>query len=363
MNLPLSLATAGFPLGEPPVRLRGIGTAVPPYRFAQADVAEVAGGLLRDRFPDFDRLAASFRNTGIETRYSVAPLEWFARPGGWRDRMALFQQAATALLCEAVQRALVAAELDASEIDTVVTVSTTGIVTPTLDALALDRLGLRRDVQRVPLFGLGCAGGVSGLSVAQRLAASRPGSNVLFVAVETCTLAFRRDRPRKADVIATMLFGDGAAAVCLSTSGTGVVLGSGTEFTWPETLRIMGWDIHDDGFGVVFDRSIPAFLCTHFAPAVEAGLDGLGLVRSGIARFVCHPGGAKVVQALEYALELPDGTLDHEREVLRHYGNMSSPTVLFVLKQVLDAPRQGALLLTALGPGFTAAMLPVYGNA
>ncbi|WP_119168071.1 type III polyketide synthase [Algihabitans albus] len=362
MNVPFPLRSTETAVGETPVRIRGIGTALPPHRLTQEDVEHAAGAVLRDSVSEFDRLALSFKAAGIDARYSVAPLEWFADPGGWHSRMELYREGALALFIEAARAALLAADLKPADVDTVVTISTTGIVTPTLDALAFEALGLRRDVQRVPVFGLGCAGGVSGLSIAQRLAASRPGSNVLLVAVEACTLAFRRNRPRKADMIATMLFGDGAAAVCLSTAAGGAVLGSGAEFTWPATLDVMGWDIHDDGFGVVFDRSIPAFLCSHFAAALDTGLAQLGLARSRIARFICHPGGAKVVQALEAALELSADTLDHERSVLRRYGNMSSPTVLFVLKDVLEAPPQGPMLLTALGPGFTAAMLPLHAD-
>ena len=360
MNAPLPIRSTEITVGEVPVRIGGIGTALPPHRLDQKEVERAAGPILRDSVPEFDRLARSFASAGIDTRYSVAPLEWFAHPGGWRDRMEVFRLGATALFLDAARAALAEAALRPEEVDCVVTVSTTGIVTPSLDAQVLETLGLRRDVMRVPVFGLGCAGGVSGLSIARRMAVSHPGSNVLLVAVEACTLAFRRDNPRKADMIATMLFGDGAAAVCLSTVADGAALGAGAEFTWPDTLEIMGWDIQDDGLGVVFDRSIPAFLEQHVATAVEASLSRLGLSPARIARFVCHPGGAKVIRSLELALELPRGSLDHERSVLRRYGNMSSPTILFVLKEVLQSPPRGSLLLTALGPGFTAAFLPVH---
>lgn len=362
MNAPFSIPATEIVVGESPVRIGGIGTALPPHRLDQREVERAAGPILRDSLPDFDRLARSFASAGIDTRYSVAPLDWFARPGGWHERMKLFRQGASALFLEAAAAALAEASLRPEDVDCIVTVSTTGIVTPSLDAQVLEALGLRRDVTRVPIFGLGCAGGVSGLSIARRMAASHPGSNVLLVAVEACTLAFRRDNPRKADMIATMLFGDGAAAVCLSTAANGAVLGAGVEFTWPATLEIMGWDIQDDGLGVVFDRSIPAFLEQHLAEAVETSLPRLALCRSQIARFVCHPGGAKVIRSLELALTLPRGALDHERAVLRRYGNMSSPTVLFVLREVLREAPRGCLLLTALGPGFTAALLPVHAD-
>ncbi len=247
----------------------------------------------------------------------------------------------------------------AEEVDTIVTVSSTGISTPTLEARAMLEMGFREDVKRVPVFGLGCAGGVTGLSLAARLAAVAPGEKVLLVSVETCTLSFRADRMQKADIIATVLFGDGAAAACLTTESDGAEFGAGQEHTWPDTLKIMGWDVDPDGFGVIFDRSIPEFVKRHFADAVQGGLERMGLEQGDLSRLVCHPGGAKVVEAIEGALHLDQGVLDHERNVLRDFGNMSAPTALFVLKRVAEAKQKGQMMLAALGPGFTASMLPI----
>ena len=227
-------------------------------------------------------------------------------------------------------------------------------------------MGFRTDVRRVPVFGLGCAGGVSGLSVAQSLADARPRDRVLLVVIETCTLSFRTDRLQKADIIATVLFGDGAAAACLSNllpDGRRITLAPGTQTTWPETLDIMGWDVDDEGLGVVFDRSIPAFVTAHMAGAMADALDRSGLTHDEIDRFVCHPGGAKVVAALERVLHLEQGSLTAEREVLCEAGNMSAPTVLFVLDRVLRGSEHGQMMATALGPGFTAAFLPFHAEA
>ena len=186
------------------------------------------------------------------------------------------------------------------------------------------------------------------------------GANVLMVAVETCTLSFRSDRMQKADIIATVLFGDGAAAAVLSSGqGDGPILGEGSEYTWPDTLPIMGWDVDDDGFGVVFDRSIPAFATKHFREAMEAGFEASSFKESDIKRLICHPGGAKVVEAIESSMNLDEGTLNHERDVLRDFGNMSAPTALFVLDHVLRDKPEGQMMLAALGPGFTAATLPI----
>ncbi|MEM8796272.1 MAG: type III polyketide synthase [Pseudomonadota bacterium] len=347
-----------------PVSLDGLGIAVPEHILPQDMVKTAAKRILGPRYPEFDRLSQSFLTAGIEKRYSVAPFEWFEEPKDWPERTKAYLEGATALFCDAARSALNDARLEPHDIDQIVTVSSTGIATPTLEARAFKELGFRRDVQRVPVFGLGCAGGVSGLSVATRLARANPGSRVLMVAVETCTLSFRADRLRKADIIATVLFGDGAAAACLSApedpnavSPGQVMIGEGFEYTWPDTLPIMGWDVDHDGFGVIFDRSIPGFLKENYQSALSAASACLGKTIHDIDRLVCHPGGAKVVEALEETLGFTAGSLDHERAVLSEFGNMSAPTVLFVLQKVLAEEAASEMLMTALGPGFTGSFL------
>ena len=345
---------------DAPVRLRGLGTAVPDHLLPQDLVQKNAKRILGKRYPEFDRLSKTFLTSGVEQRYSVAPFEWFEEPKNWPERTDAYLKGATQLFIDATKKALEDSGMSAEEIDVIVTVSSTGIATPTLEARAMAELNFRRDVKRVPVFGLGCAGGVSGLSIATRLAKSMAGANVLMVAVETCTLSFRSDRMQKADIIATVLFGDGAAAAILSSGqGEGPILGEGAEYTWPDTLPIMGWDVDDDGFGVVFDRSIPAFAAKHFREAMEAGFEAGSFKESDIKRLICHPGGAKVVETIESSMNLGEGALNHEREVLRDFGNMSAPTALFVLDRVLRDKPEGQMMLAALGPGFTAATLPI----
>lgn len=345
-----------------PAYLHGLSTALPPHVLPQDEVRRYAERMFGDGYPQFDRLIGAFMNSGIETRRSVAPMEWFEQPRGWRERNEVYLRGATDLFVEAAQGALRAAGWAGGEVDCVVTVSSTGIATPTLEALAFGRMGFRDDVIRAPVFGLGCAGGVSGLTMAESFAAARPGCKVLLVVAEACTLAFRVDRLQKADVIATVLFGDGAAAVCLSSAAPKearlIEFARGRQKTWPDTLGIMGWDVDDIGFGVVFDRSIPAFVTAHFAEAVRAALDASGLAFEEIDRFVCHPGGARVMDAIEGALHLPQGVLKAERETLRVAGNMSAPTVLFVLENVLASGASGQMMACALGPGFTASSIP-----
>ena len=340
------------------VALMSVATAVPPHALKQSDAVEIARGLFADRFDEFERLSAVFANTGIRERRLSQPLDWYFQPQGWPERTQAYLAAAEALFIEGATAALAAANIQAREIDTIVTVSSTGVATPSLEARVLGRMGFRSDVERVPVFGLGCAGGVSGLSLAARLAEARPGSTVLFVTIELCTLAFRLDELTTANIVATALFGDGGAACVLRSGEEGPwrVEGAG-QHTWPETLSVMGWNVDPSGFGVIFSQMIPPFARLRMGEAVDGILSRLGLEHKDVGRFVCHPGGAKVITALEGALALPQGTLDLERDVLADFGNMSAPTVLFVLERVLKRAPQGRLFLSALGPGFTASGL------
>lgn len=341
-----------------PARIVAIATSVPEFPLPQSEVVEHARQTFGTRFRDFDRMRPVFDNAGIEMRYSVRPFDWFHGQQGWPERTAAFLEGATALFVDAARAALAMAGLSADQVDTVVTVSSTGIATPSLEALANTAMGFRADIRRVPVFGLGCAGGVTGLALAERLAVAAPGSVVLLVAVEVCTLAFRADELTKSNIIATALFGDGAAAAIVSTAaGEGPRIIASGEHLWPETLGIMGWTVDPIGFGAIFSRSIPDLVTEKLRPAVDSFLARLGETTADIDGYAFHPGGTKVVEALEAVFEQPAGSLQMERDTLRAYGNMSSPTALFVLKGKLEAGMPGRNLLSALGPGFTGSFL------
>lgn len=333
-----------------------LAIASPPHELAQDDVAAAAREVFQDRFPQFARMAPVFHTAGIRARQAVRPLEWYLEPRGWPERTEAYLEGATALFEAAAAAALDEAGLTGAEVDVVVTVSSTGIATPSLEARAMGRMGFRPDVVRVPVFGLGCAGGATGLGLAARLARAEPGAVVLLVCVELCTLAFRMDEPSKADIVATALFGDGAAA-CILHAGKADGFAravSAAEHTWPDTLDIMGWRVDPEGLGVIFARAIPPFARAHLRPAMDQMLAVQGLTTAEVDRFVCHPGGVKVIEALEGALDLGQGALDHERAVLAGHGNMSSPTVLYVLDRARRAGLPPRSVVTALGPGFTA---------
>ena len=309
-----------------------LATAVPPFELRTEDVIREARDIFGGRHQDFDRLLPVFGNSGIQRRFSIKPYAWFRQPQGWPERSTAFLEGAAALFAEVTERALDQAGLGAADIDSIVMVSSTGVATPSIEARMLSDMGFRPDVQRVPVFGLGCAGGASGLSLAARLARSSPGSRVLLVVIELCTLAFRADELTKSNIIATALFGDGAAAAVLSTAG-----------------RVLGVIEHA---GEHTDLAT-----TDLRPAADLFLERHGLGLAGIDSHCFHPGGAKVIHALEQAFGLAEGRLGSEREILRDFGNMSAPTVLFVLARELASPRAGRRFLSALGPGFTASFI------
>jgi len=341
-------------------RLIALATAVPDHAIEQSDARAQSRALFGDRIRDYERLARVFDTTGIERRYSVRPMPWFLQAHGWPDRTEAYVEGASLLFERAAGKALAAAGLTAADIDAVVTVSSTGVATPSLDARLLPRMGFRPDVERTPVFGLGCAGGVTGLAIASRLASARPGTTVLLVAVELCTLAFRLDRATKADIIATSLFGDGAAAAIVSSDdelGAIATFSGATEHLWPETLDIMGWAVDDLGLGVLLSRSLPAFVEKRYRTSFAEAAARLQIQPAEIDRVVCHPGGTKVLAAIEAALALEAGSLDIERGVMRDFGNMSAPTVLFVLERAIAAGLPARSMLAALGPGFTASFV------
>jgi alkylresorcinol/alkylpyrone synthase len=338
-----------------PVALLSIGTADAPHDMPQTQVAAVARQLFQDRFPQFDRMAKVFDTAGIRHRQSVMPIDWYVTPRTWPERTEAYLAGAVDLFARAAESALANAGLTGSQVDIIVTVSSTGIATPSLEARVMARLGFRPDAARIPLFGLGCAGGATGLAIASRMARASPGAVVLLVAVEVCTLSFRMEDLTKADIVATALFGDGAAACVLRCGEDGFAhIEAAAEHTWPDTLDIMGWRVEPDGLGVIFARAIPPFAREHLRPAMDLMLAAYGDRVETIDRFICHPGGMKVIDAMETALSMDKGALDHERTVLADHGNMSAPTVLHVLDRARHAGLPRRSVVTALGPGFTA---------
>jgi alkylresorcinol/alkylpyrone synthase len=342
------------------VRLLSLATATPAFALSQRDLMTAAGDYFGAHGVDVERLLPAFLNAGIETRHLCEPLDWYRRPIGWKMRNDAFLKHAPALLEDAARRAVSDANLAFGDIDQIVTVCSTGVATPSLDALLMERLPFRDTVGRLPIFGLGCAGGVTGLGLAAKLARTEPGTNVLFLVVELCTLTFRSGDRRKANIIATALFGDGAAAAVVRAqqiaNDNPAILHAG-EQRWPGTLDVMGWDVAEDGLTVLFSRDIPALVRSRVRAAANDYLGRHDLSLADMDGFIAHPGGAKVIDALEDVFGLQTGGMVDARAVLRDHGNMSAATVMFVLDRALRRGLRGRHLVSALGPGFTGSFL------
>ncbi len=346
---------SAFPAATAP-RLLSVATAVPPYALDQPAVMRRAESLFARAGLNIANWLPVFSNAGIERRFSCVPIDWYEADHSWKDRNATYLESALDLLAEVATKAVDQAEIQFSDVDQFVVVSSTGIATPSLDAMLMERLPFRDDCRRLPVFGLGCAGGVMGLSRGAQMAAAEPGSTVLVLVVELCALTFRKDDRRAANVVATALFGDGAAAAVLRHDDKpGPRLIAHGERRWPGTLGIMGWDVTDNGLAVIFSRDIPALVRERFLDATKEFLAKTGIPLSEIDGFICHPGGAKVIDALEEVFSVQRGTMVDARNVLRDFGNMSAATVMFVLEATLKRGLKGKHLLSALGPGFTAA--------
>jgi len=336
------------------VEILGLATANPPHKVAQTEAAARA----REIYPHLEALWPLYDNTGIELRYNCEPIDWYLKPHTWEERTDSFQKHALDLLEEVTLKAVKAAGTGLGDIDMIVTNTVTGLAVPSLDAKLFNRLKFKPTIERLPMFGLGCGAGVAGMSRAARLTHAQDGATVLFLTVDLCSLCLRINDPRAAMFVSGALFGDGAAGVILHNTRQGEHGGgrivAGGEWCWSGTEHIMGWDIKDDGFGIVLSPELPALMSRSLAPALKDFLDRSGYRLSDFNGFLFHPGGRKLLETAEQVLSLRREQFEHSWEVLRHYGNMSSATILFVLERALKAGARGPHLLAAFGPGFSA---------
>ncbi|VBB07437.1 Hypothetical protein LUCI_2686 [Lucifera butyrica] len=337
-------------------KIAGLGTAVPPYKAEQAQLKKMTSLMFKEDVANLDRLLSIFDNACIEARYLAQPLEWYAQAHSFAEANARYLEVAPILAEQAATAAIQAAGTDPAEIDAILFVSSTGIATPTIDGKLIQKLGLSRHTRRLPIWGLGCAGGIAGLARAAELARKTPQGKTLLVAVELCSLTFQRNDCSKSNIVGSGLFGDGAAAAILAADGTGPeVLGSySTLFDASED--VMGWDIVDSGFKVRFSRDIPAIVRKNLPSLVRKAGEFWKMDPATIRYYVAHPGGVKVLEAYADSLGLAKEQLAAAYHILAAYGNMSSVSVLFVLQEFLH--RQAATgdygVMLALGPGFCA---------
>jgi alkylresorcinol/alkylpyrone synthase len=357
------------PTAEPPTIL-AVGTALPDYVVTQAQVSaalhaawEADHSVERGRLK---RIAELHRATGVRQRHFVLPLERYPTLGSFAQRNALWQDHALTLAERAVRDVLSEAAVSVDELDQLTFVSVTGIAAPSLDARLMNRLGLRPDVRRTPVFGLGCVAGAAGLVRAQDYLRAYPTHLALLVSAELCSLTFQLDDHGLSNIVATGLFGDGAAAVLVAGAQWAAARGrppprglprivATRSALYPHTERVMGWDIVDTGFRVVLSPEVPELVRQRMPQDADGLLASAGLSRGSLRHWVMHTGGPKVLEAIEQSLALPDDALRGSWDSLAAVGNLSSASVLFVLQRALREGRAqvGDLgLLGALGPGF-----------
>lgn len=344
--------------------IRTVVTENAPHYVDQEEIVGVVRNLFGDQYADIERLLKVFGNGQIEGRYFAAPLEWFEKERSLEEKNRLYVEEAVRMGSRAVNRCLEEAGVDKTEIDAFFFVSSTGLATPTIDARIMNELGMPPHIKRMPLWGLGCAGGASGISRAHDFCTAYPDAKVIVLCLELCSLTFQRGDLSKSNLIGTSLFADGAACVLITGADvqpphSGFDIRDTRSTLMPQSEDVMGWDVKDEGLHVVFSRDIPKIIEEWLKPNVEGFLEGLGKMPGDITHFIAHPGGKKVLRAYEKSLGFSKEKTDISRNVLARNGNMSSPTVLYVLKEFIEkgaaAGEEG--LLTALGPGFSSEML------
>ncbi|MGW0970323.1 type III polyketide synthase [Streptomyces sp. NPDC002516] len=341
-------------------RIAAVHGTLAPHRYDQSEITDMVARRCLPDGADRRALDRLHRAAQVRARHMTLPLDQYETLDGFGAANDVFIHAATDMGAKAVREALRQAGLTAADVDLLVFTSVTGIAAPSVDARLAGRLGLRPDVRRLPMFGLGCAGGAAGLARMHDYLLGRPDEVAVLLSVELCSLTFQREDPSPANLVATGLFGDGAAAVVARGSRrTGDTGGPTIVDTrsrlYPDTGRILGWEIRDSGFRVVLDPEIPGVVRRHLADDVQDFLDVHGLKPKDVTGWVCHPGGPQILDAVGEALDLPDGALDVSRRHLADVGNLSSSSVLHVLRDTLATRRPptgtpGVLL--AMGPGF-----------
>ncbi|WP_283132908.1 type III polyketide synthase [Rhizohabitans arisaemae] len=341
-------------------RIAAVRGALPPNRHSQAEITDAFARLCLPPGTDrrlLDRLHASAR---VRTRNLALPLADYAKLDGFGAANDAFIATALDLGTQAVSAALEEAGLGPRDVDLIMFTSVTGVAAPSIDARIAGRLGFRPDVRRLPIFGLGCVAGAAGIARLHDHLLGRPGHAAVLLSVELCSLTLQREDVSTANLVGSALFGDGATAVVAlgaerGQAAPGPVVVDTRSRLYPGTERTMGWDVGDDGFRIVLDAGIPDLVRTHLAADVRAFLADHGLTTRDVTAWVCHPGGPKVLEAVTEALDLPADALELTWRSLAEIGNLSSSSVLYVLRDTLalrPPPPGTPGLLLAMGPGF-----------
>ena len=345
------------------MRIAGVASAFPKHYYSQQILVEALKNLWRNKLPNPDILNRLEESMKVDGRYLVQPIDFYENLSTWGQANDAWIEAGLELGEKALCRALVAAGLQPRELSAIFVTSVTGICSPSLDARLVNRMGLSPNIKRIPIFGLGCVAGAAGIARAADYVRGFPDQAAALLSVELCSLTLQRDDLSMAHLISALLFGDGAAAT--------IVVGSDMESDGPEILatksvlypnseRVMGWDISEKGFRIVLSPEVPETVLRHLGEDVDTFLSEQGFVRSDVKSWVMHTGGPKVLEATAAALDITEKELEASWECLRKVGNLSSTSVLLVLEDVYShrRPEPGTLsILAAMGPGFCAELV------
>lgn len=344
--------------------IRSVRSAFPPHRYSQAELTEAAARLARLGPARRALLERLHRNAGVRTRHTVLPLADYAALDGVGQANDRYIEEATALGERALRAALDDAGIAASDVDLLVVTSVTGVAVPSLDARLIPRLGLRPDVKRLPVFGLGCVAGAAALSRVHDYLLGWPGHTAALLSVELCSLTWRATGVTTADLVASGLFGDGAAALVATgdraarQEGATEILATRGE-VYPDSGDTLGWRLGSDGFRIVLTADLASVVERRLAGTVTSFLASHGLTTGDITTWICHPGGPKVLDAARDSLKIPESALMLSRESLAEAGNLSSASVLHVLERArrVRQPPGSLGLMVGLGPGVSAELV------
>jgi alkylresorcinol/alkylpyrone synthase len=346
--------------------IAGVHGVVAPHSYAQAQITEVFSAVVSPNGQHHGVISRIHEHSRVDRRSLALPLEAYAGLADFGAANDAYIRVGLDLGEQAVRGALQVCGLEPDDVDLIVSTSVTGVAAPSLDARLVARLGLRPDIRRVPMFGLGCVAGAAGIARVHDLLRGDPDGVAVLLAVELCSLTIQRDDTSMANVVASALFGDGAAAVVMvgerrarDLGLTGPTVVAATSRMYPDTERMMGWDVGATGFRIVLSAGVPDVVSTYLHDDVREFLGQRDLTASSVDRWICHPGGPRVLTAMEQALALDDGQLDITWRSLAAVGNLSSVSVLHVLRDTMNDPQTGARpeagalgLVVALGPGF-----------
>lgn len=345
------------------MRIAAVASALPPNYYGQEELVAALKDHWATRHFNLRRLEDLHRAVLVGGRHLALTLPEYDELDTWGKANDAWIRVAQEVGGQALAGAIAAAGLEPEDVACLITVSVTGLATPSLDARLVNRLGLAHDLKRVPVFGLGCVAGAAGIARAADYVKAYPDQVAALLSVELCSLTLQREDLSIPNLIASGLFGDGAAAVLVAGAERelpGLTAAAGPEVVatrsvfYPDTERVMGWDISERGFGIVLSAEVPE-MARHLRGDVDAFLAEHDLTRGDIASWVCHPGGPRVLEALEESLELGNGELDVTWRSLREVGNLSSTSVLLVLEETMarHRPAEGSFgMLLAMGPGF-----------